>query len=182
MNYEVPAQIFVESQQKTCVHCQGSKRVQACVLCSQMSCKNCHFFVNSEEFSFYSKNPLKGIEGWVCTQCYGQKVEPEKIKYQSLFEQAQGIYFLTKNYRGNLRLKNTYTKRVSVDSCQDRREAITRLAFYAAELNYNAIIQAEIVDKKIKRPGGYQSTEWSASALPANIDGIHLEKATLRGF
>ena len=67
------------------------------------------------------------------------------------------------------------------DSCDDRRECILRLAFFAAELGFNAIIESEVDSKKVRK-GAYQSSTWSGSALPADVDGARLEKASLKGF
>ena len=94
-------------------------------------------------------------------------------------EKAKDIYFLTKAYPGYIRVLQRHTKRVQVEACDDRRETIMRLAFFAAELGFNSIIEAEVESSK-RRVGGYQSSTWTGSAMPAKIDGDQLERSSLR--
>ena len=165
----------------TCIGCGATKKLQNCEYCARPVCKNCSEFLSDDDFSFYPKAPKTIKLGAVCDECFITHVEPEKVIYDELMAKASEVYFLTKNYRGNVRISAKHTKRVSVASCLDRRETIMRLAFFAAQLGFNAILEGELVDKKI-RVDGYQSTRWSGSAMPATIDGEHLERASLRGF
>ncbi len=57
---------------------------------------------------------------------------------------------------------------VSINECADHNEAILRLAFFAAELDYNAIIDVNIISKKVKI-GNYQTTIYSGTAIPAHV-------------
>lgn len=126
-----------------------------------------------------SKVPAKLQKANYCLQCYDSQIVPEKIKYQETLEKAADVYFLTKNYGGYIRVLKRHTGRVKVEACADRRETIMRLAFLAAELGLNAIIESE-VDSTKTRNGGYQSKFWTGSALPALIDADQLERSSLR--
>lgn len=57
---------------------------------------------------------------------------------------------------------------ISVVECADYDETILRLAFMAAELNLNGIVDVEITTKKV-RTGNYQTSVFSGTAVPANI-------------
>lgn len=57
---------------------------------------------------------------------------------------------------------------ISVVDCADYAETILRLAFFAAELKYSGIIDVNITAKKIQ-VGGYKTTVFSGTAIPANI-------------
>jgi hypothetical protein len=116
-----------------------------------------------------------------CARCFHDRILPEQTRYEELMEQAKEVYFLSKAYRGNVRILKRHTKRVSVDDCDDRRECILRLAFKAVELGFNAIIQAEIESEKT-HVNHRQSTLWRGSALPADVDGERLELSSLKGF
>lgn len=115
-----------------------------------------------------------------CLKCFDLHVAPEKIKYNVLMEKAKDVYFLTKAYNGYVRVLRRHTTRVQVPKCDDRRETIVRLAFFAAELGMNAVILSEVESAKARDRDGYQSTIWSGSALPALIDGEQLERSSLR--
>jgi hypothetical protein len=151
----------------------------ACGLCSKGVCKACHVHFDSQAFSFMSKVPEKLSKGSYCLHCYDAEIEPVEREYEKNLESAKDIYFLTKNYPGNIRVLRRHTKRVKVDDCPDRRETILRMAFFAVELGFNAIIEADLKSEK-GRMGAYQSASWCGSALPANIDGPRLEAASLR--
>ena len=92
---------------------------------------------------------------------------------------TKDVYFLTKAYPGYVRVLRKHTKRVVVEDCADRRDTIVRMAFFAAELGFNAIIEAEVESFKT-RSHGYLSSRWKGSAMPAQIDGEQLERASLR--
>ncbi len=173
---------FKIMSQEVCNSCSGTKNVQTCVYCKKQVCKKCYEFVSEEEFSMYPKIPKSLVFGPVCTDCIIDKIQPERQIYEELCDKAKEVYFLTKNYRGNVRILARHTKRVAVEDVPDRREAILRMAFMAAQLNFNAIIEAEIKDKKTRTSDGYQSTLWSGSAMPAKVDGEHLELASLKGL
>jgi hypothetical protein len=166
----------------TCKECNSDKRLRECVYCRQLICKNCTHFSEESDYNLYLKIPSSVKTGSCCEECFLQNIKPELENYQSLVLQAKDVFFITKNYRGNVRIFAKHTKRVLSLECSDRREAILKLALQAAQLKFNAIIEGEIEDKKVKSAGGYQSTRWFASALPANIDGDHLELASLRGL
>jgi uncharacterized protein YbjQ (UPF0145 family) len=126
-----------------------------------------------------SKIPDVLRQGNVCPACFDQQVRPHQLRMEELLEKAKDVYFLTKAYPGYVRVIQKHTKRVSIDDCDDRRETIVRLAFFAAELGCNAIIEAEVDSKKVSM-GKYQSSRWFGSAMPAKIDGEQLERSSLR--
>lgn len=57
---------------------------------------------------------------------------------------------------------------ISVVACADYDETLLRLAFRAAQLNYNGIIDVDITSKKV-RTGNYQTSVFSGTAIPANV-------------
>ena len=126
-----------------------------------------------------SKIPKELTLGNYCPLCFQEKIAPQKAHYDDLMEKAKDVYFLTKAYPGYVRVLQRHTKRVSVEKCDDRRETIMRLAFFAAELGFNAVIESEVNSSK-SRNSGYQSSIWIGSAMPANIDGDQLERSSLR--
>jgi hypothetical protein len=163
---------------KLCIICD-KKATLSCVSCTQPVCKSCHEYVEPTTFSFWTKLPKGVVLGNYCPPCYEEKILPSQTLYDEIMEKAKDIYFLTKNYRGYVRVIRKHTKRVVIPSCADRRETILRMAFVAAELNFNAIIDAEVESAKV-RDNKYQTTRWSGSSMPALIDGEQLERSSLR--
>ena len=169
------------STKTSCETCGSSKQCKNCGICARVICKACTHYVDSHHFSFMARVPAKLKLSNYCSECFEAEIEPSIAQYDEMMEKAKDCYFLTKNYTGNVRVLRRYTKRVSVAECDDRRETIIRLAFLAAELGFNAIIEGEVESAK-KRMGGYQTSTWKGSALPANIDGAQLERSSLRGL
>ncbi len=126
-----------------------------------------------------AKVPAELSKGTYCLHCFDATVLPKQKEYQDKLERAEDIYFLTKAYPGYVRVLKRHTKRVQVEACNDRRETILRMAFFAVELGFNAIIEADVKSQKT-RNHGHQSSLWSGSAMPAQIDGEQLERSSLR--
>lgn len=114
-----------------------------------------------------------------CPPCFDEKIAAPLAKYEELLEKAKDIYFLSRDYPGYVRVLRRHTKRVQVPDCDDRRETILRMAYVAAELGMNAIIEATVESKKV-RINKYKTHRWSGSAMPALIDGDQLERTSLK--
>jgi hypothetical protein len=164
-----------------CARCNAEASLVECGLCQKSFCKKCRQSLDPTAFELLIKIPKDFSHAHYCIDCFDAKVAPFQAEYEENAAKAHEVYFLTKNYRGFVRITKRHTKRVEVRECDDRRLTILKMAYAAAELGFNAIIEAEVDDKKI-RMNKYQSTAWSGSALPANIDGEQLEKSSLRGF
>ena len=165
----------------SCTLCSSPKANLKCDVCGIAICKSCTESIDSHDFSFFKKKPeILKLQNF-CVQCFDAKVVPEKARYDELMGKANESIFLTKNYRGWVPVLKRYTKRVEAGPCADRRECILRLAFFSAELGFNAIIESIVESKKIRK-GAYQTSSWSGSALPADVDGARLERASLKGF
>lgn len=164
-----------------CAICQSSASITACEVCAQVICKKCSEHLPPDAFSHYSKPGAELLHSTYCLHCFDKIILPARATYETVMQAAENVYYLSKQFRGNVYILKRHTKRVAVGPVADRRECILRLAFVAAELKLNAIIEADIVATKV-RSGAYQTTSWSGSALPANIDGERLEKSSLKGF
>jgi uncharacterized protein YbjQ (UPF0145 family) len=164
---------------ESCSFCEAKNAVKSCGICEKKVCKKC--VVSLDRYYFSLKETVDPIltHGNYCSTCYDSFVLLEKIKYDELSMSAHEIYYLSKDYPGHVRVFQRHTKRVVVKESNDRRETILRLAYMAAELKFNAIIEAEVSSSKT-RTGGYQSLIWKGSAMPAKIDAAQLEKSSLK--
>jgi hypothetical protein len=166
---------------KICSHCQEPKAQLVCGACGKDICKTCREYIDTNSFSFMAKAPQHLTKGEYCPACFEDVIVPAQAAYDATMKSAAEVFYLSKNYPGYIHMQRKHTKRVVVTECDDRRECIMRLAFFAVELGFNGIIEAEVESFKIRK-NNRQSSYWKGSALPAKIDGERLERAALRGF
>lgn len=167
------------SDDRICVICLAPKAPKTCGLCNGPVCKGCQEAVTSQTFMYMASVPAKLSHSNYCVRCYDDQIVPELNAYEAMTEKAKDVYYLSKAYPGYIRVLQRHTKRVTVENCDDRRDTIIRMAFAAAEMGFNAIIEADVESFK-SRNGKYQSSSWKGSAMPAKIDGDHLELTSLR--
>jgi|GEM_PF-336253 len=162
-----------------CAVCNGAKARKTCGLCESRVCKKCIETLASDAFVLLPSIPSELGHSTYCVRCYDRHVADPLCRYAELAEKAESVYFVTRDYNGYVHVMARHSERVSVEFCEDRRITILRMAYLAAELGHNAIIDAKVQSFAHNLPGGYQSSKWKASALPATIDGEQLERTSL---
>lgn len=158
-----------------CTSCQSTKTTYQCSLCQEHLCKSCVQFNDPTEFSFLptlSKN-LSGET--YCQSCYGAHVLPEINAYNELMEKAKEVQVFSKKQLGETRYLSRKEPPIKVADCDDYDETVLRLAFLAAQRGFNGIIDMVVTSAKVKI-GGYQTTKWTGTAIPANINEDKLIK------
>lgn len=151
-----------------CTVCQKSKAGLTCGLCKEIICKKCTQFLDEDYFSFLKKTPEMLSYTTYCNSCHDQNILPEITKYNEMLETAKNILVFMKAQFKETRLIKRLADPIHVTECADYDETLLRLAFQAVELNYNGIIDVDIISKKIK-VGKYQTTVFSGTAIPANV-------------
>jgi hypothetical protein len=173
----------MNSTSTTCISCRKlqtpSKGFKTCGLCEEAVCKDCSVFLEALTFEFLATVPDELSHTDYCAGCYSTAVEPALNTYRETMELAQGVFvfFVTQKRKPTL-LKKANTP-VSIESCEDRDKTILRLAFYAAQQGHNAIMNTEVVAKKL-RNYGYQKTEWRGTGLPVTVDGNQVDREAER--
>lgn len=157
----------------SCGSCGKSKSLLACGLCGDAVCKSCANFVEAESFSFYAQIPAELSHGVYCQSCFHATVMPAQEAYRELLERAREINVFLKNQGKETRLLKRVEKPVKVENCADREEAVLRLAFFAAQLGYNGLLDVELTSVKV-REGSYQYLLWSGRGVPAAVRGDRL--------
>jgi hypothetical protein len=104
-------------------------------------------------------------------------IEPELEKYNELMERARGTYVFFSEQKRPPPLLSRALDPVEVKECADRDETILRLAFQAATRGCNALIETEVVSKKVRNEG-YQKSTWRGVARPAQVDAERLERTS----
>lgn len=160
---------------QNCHLCSKNKATLKCGLCQAEVCKTCVTFLEPGQFSFYSQIPEVLTHEVYCHGCYDSTVAPELEKYNQMLLQARDINVFEKAHGKETRFIRRTVKPVKVIDCADYDEALLRLAFFAVQSKHNAIIDVEIKSKKVSH-GKYQTSLWSGSAVPANVQSHQLMK------
>lgn len=160
-----------------CSACRKPKATTNCEICETPLCKGCVQFVEPATFSFLNEIPEVLSHSRYCLGCFDQKVSPELAAYDDLMKKARNLYvfFITQKRQPPI-LKRSKETIKELDRT-DRDETVLRLAFTAAKLGFNAIIETDIIAVKT-RSGAYQKTLWQGSALPVQVDVEKLERVT----
>jgi len=167
------------SSPTVCCMCSSPKAPKTCGICGSAVCKKCMETLKSDAFVLLPKVPDELNHPTYCGRCYDAIVAEPMAKYLAIAEKAEAVYFVTRDYNGYVHVIDRHPVRVSVEICEDRRVTILRMAYMAAELGYNAIIDAQVRSFSNNLGGGYQSAKWKGSAVPAKIDGTQLERTSL---
>lgn len=161
--------------QTKCVSCQSTKTNFQCGLCHDPLCKNCVQFNDSTEYSFLPVLTKYLACETSCQACYGQHILPEINNYQEAMEKAKDIQVFSKKQVIETRFIKRLEDPIVINDCNDHDELILRMAFQAVLRGFNGIIDMVITSTKVK-VGKYQTTKWSGSAIPANINEERLIK------
>ena len=155
--------------ENVCVSCRRLKDSKECGICHEPVCKNCLQFLQEGTFAFYSEVPPELTHTNYCPACYDQHVASGLETYHELMERAKGFHFFFSTQKRPPPIIKVSKVVVHVVENTDRDEVILRLAFQAAQQNYNSIILAEVTSKKVRNKA-YQKTIWSGFGTPATID------------
>lgn len=153
----------------TCVSCYSPRASLECAGCHESVCKSCAQFADGSLFPFSSVIPDGLSEGAYCLQCFETKVRPEIEAYERTAEAAKNIEVFMKNQSKEFRLLKRAEKQVEVRDCEDRDEALLRLAFLAVQSGFDALVDVDLLPKKV-RIDGYQTSVWNGTAYPARYD------------
>ena len=89
--------------------------------------------------------------------------------------EAREVYIFFTTQKRPLPILSKEKEQIRVLECDDRDETILRLAFLAAELGCNAVIETDVRHEKV-RNAGWQKTAWRGSGFPARVDAEKLER------
>lgn len=151
-----------------CITCRKPKANFNCGLCDEATCKSCATFL-SDEFTFLQKIPAELTHKTYCSFCFDDKVSGPLESYNSMMDKAREVVFFRKDQAkmtGHLKRKEDPLK---VQDCEDEQETIMRLAFQAAEGEFNCLLDLKITNKKII-VGSHKKTIFSGEAIPINVD------------
>jgi hypothetical protein len=146
----------------------ASKQSYQCGLCQNLVCKKCLHTLKKGTFSFFKTTPPELTHDVYCESCHHQTVVPALEKYNDTMQRAEDMFIFEKAMK-HVPVINCSKHKVIVEDCPDKKETILRLAFLAAEQNFNAVIKVVLACEKV-RMHGYQTSKWSGSGFPALIN------------
>lgn len=159
-----------------CSSCQKPKATLHCGLCHDALCKSCAQMLDAESFQFLKSIPEDLSHKAYCVPCFDLKVSSELDAYNETLEKAKNVYVFTKAQSKETRLIKRKAAPIRVENCSDEDDAIMRLAFLAAQSDYNAIVDVHLTSKKVI-DNSYQSTAWAGTAIPSHVDADKLEQS-----
>ncbi|UXR65958.1 hypothetical protein EZJ49_06820 [Bdellovibrio bacteriovorus] len=154
-----------------CCVCQKPKATLQCGACKEAVCKNCAQFLEEGSFSFLKEVPELLSHGAYCGPCFDAKIVPEMEAYNDTIEAAKNIAVFMKAQSKETRNFSRKEKPLKVADCEDREEALLRLAFMAVKADFNALIDVEISYEKVRAAGSYKTHKWSGTGIPTNYHG-----------
>lgn len=162
---------------QTCVTCLKPKATHQCGHCLSAVCKKCAQFADSDYFSFLREIPPALRYEVYCQTCFDNVVSPEKEAYDKIMESARNIYVF---FRGQGKeVRQLFIKRpeivYEVQGCADYDETILRMAFYAAQDDFNVLVDVEVASEK-KYDGSYQTLKWHGKSVPSFADPEKLQR------
>ena len=157
-----------------CVSCGKPKANLNCEVCQEPVCKKCEQLLEPKTFSFLPKIPEELTHLHYCGGCYDSVVAPELDSYQAIMEKAKQVFVFFTTQKKPPPITRKDRELLKVEDCDDRDETILRLAFLAAMKDFNAIIDVEVKQEKIRK-GAYQTSRWSGTGHPAMVNGDHVE-------
>lgn len=156
-------------EQALCCTCRRPKTGYTCGLCLGAVCKKC--LETLEEGRFLLETALKEpfTHRHYCGRCYMDTIAPRLAEYDRLVRRAEKVTVFLKKHGGEeTRLFPRTEKPFRVVDCLDERETLLKLAFHAASLGYNALVDVETSRRKV-RNHGYQSSRWEGVGIPSRF-------------
>lgn len=152
----------------TCVLCTKNKTALRCDSCGDVSCKNCVHFIDEDHFEMVVLLPEELKNKTFCMNCYNQGIDEKVSRYFEVVEKAKNVNVFTKTQTKETRKIKRVEDPVKVLECDDKEEALLRLAFLAADKGFDMVIDVEMNSKKIGEGKSYKKLVWSATGVPVD--------------
>lgn len=163
-----------------CTTCKKPKAPYNCELCQEPSCKACAHFLGEETFSFMKVVPEELKHTTYCSNCFDDKVAAPLAEYEETMEKAREVIIFFKNQGKLTRFLKRKEDPYKVVDCADQEDALMRMSFFAVQSNFNALIDVEITNRKVK-VGTYLKGVVDGSAIGIQIDPNSLNSDCFRG-
>ncbi len=158
-----------------CSHCGKKKSPYQCGVCNDTLCKSCVQFMPDGAFQYLTNRPPEISHNWYCNVCFDNNVVTSLATYEEIVARAKGISVFDISQGKETRFVKRLEKPIVIESGLDQYDITMRLAYMAAEKNFNSLVDVNIKATKV-RDGSYQTTTYTGSAIPTNVDDRKLMK------
>lgn len=158
-----------------CSHCGKKKSPYQCGVCNDTLCKSCVQFMPDGAFQFLTFRPKEISHNWYCSVCFDQNVGTALVTYEEIAARAKGVSVFDISQGKETRFVKRLEKPIVIESGLDQHDITMRLAYMAAEKNFNSLVDVNIKATKV-RDGSYQTTAYSGTGIPTNVDDRKLMK------
>ena len=152
----------------TCKTCKKPKASYTCGICQECTCKNCTQFL-TETFDYRKVVPKDLTHPSYCGPCFDERVARPLQEYNETMEKARDIIIYSKAQTQLTRFLKRKAEPYRVENCEEEKEALMRMSFFAVEAGYNCLIDVVLSPKKIVT-GSHKKIVWSATGAPITID------------
>lgn len=151
-----------------CKTCRKPKANYECGLCHESVCKSCANFLG-DGFSFLKKIPADLSHTVYCSNCFDEKVAAPLEAYNHTMALAKEVIVFSKDQTKQTAHLKRKEDPLVVEDCEDEIETVVRLAFFAAQDNFNCLLDVHVTNKKII-VGSHKKTVFNGTAIPTTID------------
>jgi len=146
-----------------------------CEVCNEFVCKKCVQKLSGETFLYLDKIPENMGHTHYCGACFDREVGPQLEIYEEVLSRAQEVFVFFKTQKKEIPLIKKTREIMVVEGKPDRDETILCLAFMSAQKGFNALIDVEVLSKKVGNHA-YQKHEWRGTGVAAEIDAMKLDR------
>ena len=158
-----------------CTMCGKAKAPYLCGCCNDTLCKSCVQFMPDDAFQYMTNKPVEISHSYYCNACFNNTVTPALSQYEEIAERARLISVFDITQGKETRFIKRKEKPITITTGLDEHDITMRLAYMAAEKNFNAVVDVDIKAVKV-RDGAYQTTAYSGKGVPTMVDPRKLMK------
>jgi len=152
-----------------CSVCKIKKGLVGCGNCQCLICKKCSQYVKKNSFAMLEPIPGELTHENYCPPCFITKIGPTLDAYNDAVQRAKDVLVFYRSRGDETRVVRSAEKPYKVTGCSDQPSTLLKLAFKAAQNDFNALLDVTFQSHKI-RNGGYQTLRWDGVGIPAKVD------------
>jgi len=154
-------------QKEDCQTCLKNKTVLRCGECVEPICKTCAYFIDDTVFEYMEFLPDNVKDKTFCGSCYHRTADPILESHRAYLETAKNINVYTSIQGNETGLIKRIEKPIMIKDCVDREETLMRMAFQAAKMGYDTLVDVDIKSSKTGK-GTYKKLIWTGRGVPVD--------------
>lgn len=123
--------------------------------------------MDDTEFDFSAVLPETLKDGIFCPACFHAHAEPVLDQYREHLEKARQVNTYDISQGNETSRIRRIEKPIKVENCGDKKEALMKLAFLAAQKGFDTLVDVDIQQEKVGT-GTYKKLIWHGKAVPVD--------------